>query len=77
MWVHRTGRFWRKRCFSILGQALGSPLSPSGCWGLSWLQALGDLSLGCSCYTAIVVDIYYLRASPVAEQPPGGGWSIS
>ena len=27
--------------------------------------------MGCSCYTVIVVVIYYLSTSPVAEQGPG------
>lgn len=26
--------------------------------------------MGCSCYTAVVVVIYYLSTSPVAEQGP-------
>lgn len=34
-------------------------------------ETLGGLGPGCSCYTAVVVVMYYLSASPVAEQGPG------
>lgn len=34
-------------------------------------EALGGLGLGCSCYTVVVVVMYYLSTFPVAERGPG------
>lgn len=68
---------WRGSFFPALGQPR-VPQCPLRCVGgeiPSWWCACPrhweTWALGCSCYTVVVVVIYYLSTSPVAERGPG------
>lgn len=68
---------WSESSFLPGASPLRASVPPSVGWGRKSLlagapaEALGGLGPGCSRYTVVVVVMYYLSASPVAEQGPG------